>query len=498
MQSTASTPYIRTVDSAPLGGTCLSLSRLPTKGSQIVPCYVPAGIEVCVELKPAPLTYKMCLVSPVLSGYIPAPATPLRSVSRIRIHNPYPFSLCLILYKPLKLCKVPAVYPTSVPLACLCSLPYTLKLLKNQYPTSRNELHYLLSYLVVYASPKPFLPLRELLKVPLCRGSAFGLQAFSESLIPLRYTSDVSTIKEPVDFSIWSRNNRKFSKTQINSHLEILSFHIFKFFFNANVEEKLFTLFVVFEVSVGNLPIKVLFEVLRDFYLKLLSSFGGSEGDFFSIQPEGIGAFVVSDSGITALGALALETFSLSFDGGFEAFGSDNSCGDYELGREGSFVSNSLVGELMEFNTIPELSRPAYFAGVVIGKFVLLKGFKEYAFLFFGRFKNKLDGSLQYHIHTLSSIFADIQKRSPPTPYGMDLRPQGGVRMKPKDISAMTVGLNLLGGIIAGLIVGYFVDYSMEEWFGLKTSPWGLIIFFFIGIISGFRNAYRDMKRLEG
>ncbi len=69
--------------------------------------------------------------------------------------------------------------------------------------------------------------------------------------------------------------------------------------------------------------------------------------------------------------------------------------------------------------------------------------------------------------------------------------------MRSKDISAMMVGLNLLGGIIAGLLVGYGVDYAMENWFGFKTAPWGLLLFFFIGIISGFRNAYRDMKRLK-
>ncbi len=37
MQSIANAPYIRTVDSAPLGGTCLSQSRLPLKGGQIIP-----------------------------------------------------------------------------------------------------------------------------------------------------------------------------------------------------------------------------------------------------------------------------------------------------------------------------------------------------------------------------------------------------------------------------------------------------------------------------
>ncbi len=69
--------------------------------------------------------------------------------------------------------------------------------------------------------------------------------------------------------------------------------------------------------------------------------------------------------------------------------------------------------------------------------------------------------------------------------------------MSPKNISAMTVGLNILGGIIAGLLVGYFFDYFMENVFNVKTSPWGMIFFFFIGIIAGFKNAYRDLKRLE-
>ncbi|MDQ7038764.1 MAG: AtpZ/AtpI family protein [Aquificota bacterium] len=68
--------------------------------------------------------------------------------------------------------------------------------------------------------------------------------------------------------------------------------------------------------------------------------------------------------------------------------------------------------------------------------------------------------------------------------------------MRSKDVAALTVGLNLLGGIIAGLLVGYCVDYVAESWFGFKTSPWGLLIFFFVGIVSGFLNAYRDMKRI--
>ncbi len=70
--------------------------------------------------------------------------------------------------------------------------------------------------------------------------------------------------------------------------------------------------------------------------------------------------------------------------------------------------------------------------------------------------------------------------------------------MKGRDFLALNVGFNLLGGIIAGLLVGYVFDkWLMEGLLGLKTFPFGLLFFFFVGIISGFRNAYRDLKRIE-
>ncbi|MFN7064710.1 MAG: AtpZ/AtpI family protein [Aquificaceae bacterium] len=69
--------------------------------------------------------------------------------------------------------------------------------------------------------------------------------------------------------------------------------------------------------------------------------------------------------------------------------------------------------------------------------------------------------------------------------------------MKGKDLLALNVGLNLVGGIIAGLLVGYAFDKGlMEGLFKFKTFPFGLIFFFILGIISGFLNAYRDLKKI--
>ena len=55
--------------------------------------------------------------------------------------------------------------------------------------------------------------------------------------------------------------------------------------------------------------------------------------------------------------------------------------------------------------------------------------------------------------------------------------------------SAFMVATHLVGGIIAGTLVGYLFDQLF------KTEPWGLIVGFFLGVIAGFKNAYAEMKK---
>ncbi|MCS6998398.1 MAG: AtpZ/AtpI family protein [Aquificaceae bacterium] len=70
--------------------------------------------------------------------------------------------------------------------------------------------------------------------------------------------------------------------------------------------------------------------------------------------------------------------------------------------------------------------------------------------------------------------------------------------MKGKDFLALTLGFNLVGGVIAGLLVGYAFDrWLMEGLFGIRSFPFGLLFFFFVGILSGFLNVYRDLKRIQ-
>ena len=56
--------------------------------------------------------------------------------------------------------------------------------------------------------------------------------------------------------------------------------------------------------------------------------------------------------------------------------------------------------------------------------------------------------------------------------------------------SAFMVGTHIVGGIIAGSLLGYLFDRFF------KTEPWGLIVGFLLGVIAGFRNAYREMQNV--
>jgi hypothetical protein len=67
--------------------------------------------------------------------------------------------------------------------------------------------------------------------------------------------------------------------------------------------------------------------------------------------------------------------------------------------------------------------------------------------------------------------------------------------MNLKEFSALNVAFNILGGIIAGLFVGYMLDKLAFEFFHKNTSPLFLFIFLAFGIIAGSKNAYQDFKK---
>jgi ATP synthase protein I len=64
-------------------------------------------------------------------------------------------------------------------------------------------------------------------------------------------------------------------------------------------------------------------------------------------------------------------------------------------------------------------------------------------------------------------------------------------------LDASTVGLNLVISTVIGGAMGLGLDYAMDKWFGIHTSPWLFIIFLLLGIVSGFRDLVRMAKKSD-
>jgi ATP synthase protein I len=55
--------------------------------------------------------------------------------------------------------------------------------------------------------------------------------------------------------------------------------------------------------------------------------------------------------------------------------------------------------------------------------------------------------------------------------------------------SAMARGLRLSSELVAGVLVGAVIGYTLDRWFGL--SPWGFIVFVLLGFVAGILNLMR-------
>ncbi|NCC24005.1 MAG: AtpZ/AtpI family protein [Deltaproteobacteria bacterium] len=57
--------------------------------------------------------------------------------------------------------------------------------------------------------------------------------------------------------------------------------------------------------------------------------------------------------------------------------------------------------------------------------------------------------------------------------------------------TASMMGLQVVCGTFVGLAMGYYLD----RYFG--TKPWLTLIFLIFGIIAGFKNMFRELKKLD-
>jgi ATP synthase protein I len=54
------------------------------------------------------------------------------------------------------------------------------------------------------------------------------------------------------------------------------------------------------------------------------------------------------------------------------------------------------------------------------------------------------------------------------------------------------VGIELVGAIV----VAEFIGWAIDKWFG--TRPWGMVVFFFLGVAAGMLNVYRAVTGMTG
>jgi len=54
-----------------------------------------------------------------------------------------------------------------------------------------------------------------------------------------------------------------------------------------------------------------------------------------------------------------------------------------------------------------------------------------------------------------------------------------------------TIGIELVVSTVVGLAIGWYLDEKFE------TSPWLTIIFLLFGIAAGYRNLFREIRKVD-
>ena len=70
---------------------------------------------------------------------------------------------------------------------------------------------------------------------------------------------------------------------------------------------------------------------------------------------------------------------------------------------------------------------------------------------------------------------------------GLEKEPASGPESEAR--RALGIGLRLGLELVVAVFVGVGLGWAFDDWLG--TRPWGLIVFFFLGIAAGMVNVYR-------
>ena len=61
--------------------------------------------------------------------------------------------------------------------------------------------------------------------------------------------------------------------------------------------------------------------------------------------------------------------------------------------------------------------------------------------------------------------------------------------------SSMGTAFKMSTELVAAVVVGTIIGYILDNWFG--TKPWLILIFFFIGVITGIMNVIKSARKMQ-
>ena len=61
--------------------------------------------------------------------------------------------------------------------------------------------------------------------------------------------------------------------------------------------------------------------------------------------------------------------------------------------------------------------------------------------------------------------------------------------------SSMGTAFKMSTELVSAVAVGTIIGFILDNWFG--TKPWLILIFFFVGVITGIMNVVKSAKRMQ-
>jgi ATP synthase protein I len=61
--------------------------------------------------------------------------------------------------------------------------------------------------------------------------------------------------------------------------------------------------------------------------------------------------------------------------------------------------------------------------------------------------------------------------------------------------SNLGIAFKMSTEMVAAVVVGTIIGFILDNWFG--TKPWLILIFFFVGVVTGILNVVRSAKNMQ-